>query len=372
MFPVSSEFLAALRSPHTVAIRVDAYRGNVKLGVPDGLRPEWVDDGLPVEAGSVSVDLASAVRRQLSITMADPALNPKDASSPLAPYGTELFVQRGITFPNGQTEYCPVGRFRIDDEEHETTGTAQITAPDRARAVAEARFIEPRQSLNGSSIVDEIRLLIGEVLSTVTVADLTGSTAITPRSVWEEDRWSAISELAEAIGAEVAFSPLGDAVIRPVPTVDNPPVWTINAGATGVLIADVRRMSREGVYNGVMARSARSDDSPPTWALVTDDNPSSPTWWDGPFGHVPYLYESPLLTSEEQAREAATAILAQRRAVTRQCTLAIVPNPALEVGDVVDIAFSDNTTERHLITKLSIPLDATSAMTVETTTSRSE
>lgn len=361
MWPVTAEFLATLRQSHVVTLQIDAYRG-----------AELVYENVPITGGSITVDESSMIRRTVDLTIGDPALNPgTDPAAALTPYAAELAIRRGIRYPNGKTEWAPVGRFRVNTANASAVGDLQVTGADRSAYLQDARFIGLTTSDTSLTIPEQIRRLILEVLPTVEVRDLTGSTARTPAVTWEEDRLKAIDDLATAIGAEVYFDPEGNAVIAPPAAIDDPPVWILDAGASGVLVNVTAETTREGTYNGVFA-SGEPGDGDPVWSTVVDTDPSSPTYWEGPFGKKPYVYTSPLITTVTQARDAATSLLAKVRGMSRQVSVELIPNPALEAGDVIHVIFPDGTVERHLIKSIGLPLDPGSAMSIGTKTPEPE
>jgi hypothetical protein len=356
MHPVSQAFLSSLRVSHVVTIRVDAYRGD-----------ELLASDLPVVSGEVSVDSGSLVRRTLSLTVADPSLDPGlDPLAPLAPYGSELVVSRGIRFPDGEVEWCPLGRFRVQEVSTSAGGAeVSVTGADRSSALQDARFTAVQAAQTSNTIPAEITRLVQAVLPGVAVTDRSSSTASTPAVFWEQDRIAAIDELAKAIGSEFYFGPDGTAVIAKVPSINDAPAWWVDAGESGVLVGAEMKLSREQTYNGVVA-SGENGDTPPVTATVTDDDASSPTLWGGPFGTKPRFYVSPLITTAQQATDAATSILNRARGMTRQLDLSLVPNPALEGGDVIRVRFPDGSVETHLVDALKVPLDPSSAMTLST------
>lgn len=358
MFAVSAAFTEALRESHNVVLRLDAYRGGVLLA-----------SDLPIAGGEVVCDATSQVRRELRVTVADPALAPGvDTAAILSPYGTDLAPYRGIRFPDGTVEWVPLGLFRVDKVHADLqAGVIGVTGPDRSKRVADDRFLLPAQSVTTNTVPAEIARLIHATLPAVTVADSTGSTTLAQLVTWEQDRWAAVEQLADAIGAEAFFDVAGNVVIR------NPPVpaaatigWWLDVGAHGVLIGGEQDTTRERTYNGVVVSGEQTDGTAPVAATVTDDDPASATYWSGPYGHVPMFYSSPLITTTAQAMAAAQTILNRTRGLVRQINLTAVPNPALEAGDVIGVLFPDGTAERHVVDSVTIPLDATTAMTVAT------
>lgn len=356
MYAVTDLFLRTLRASHQVRIQVDAYR--------DG---QLVLADLPIGGGSVTVDSGSQVRRTLSLTVSDPSLAPgTDPLAPLAPYGSELYVRRGIRYPNSSVEWVPLGWFRVESCSHTSGDQLQVTGADRSASVQDAKFTGTTASVTSNTIPAEITRLIQGGRSGTTVTDRTGNTSPTPSVFWEQDRWQAIQELAQSIGADVFFDPDGNAIIAPTPSITSAPVWWVDAGESGVLVSASTESTREGTFNGVVASGEAGGSWPPVSATVTDNDPASPTRWGGPFGYKPYFYVSPLITTQAQATAAATSLLAKVRAMGRQLSVSLVPNPALEVGDVVRVRFPDGSVETHLVDSFTVPLDPSSAMTITT------
>ncbi|MGZ0147134.1 DUF5047 domain-containing protein [Kribbella sp. WER1] len=357
MYPASTQFMDALRRSHVVTLQVDAYRGATLLQAD-----------LPISGGSVSVDGGSQIRRTLSVTVADPDLDPKvDPQAVLAPFGSDLVVKRGIRYPNGTTEWVPLGRFRIEDVQATIAQNGiSVTGSDRAATVKDLRFTAITQANTSNTVVQEITRLIQEALPGVGVTDYTGATAATPSVYWERERWEAIEQLGQAIGADVYFDPAGNGIIAPAPTVTNTPAWWVDAGELGVMVDGSRETSRETVYNGVVASGESDGDIPPVTATVWDSNPASPTYYLGTFGKKPFFYVSPLLTTTAQCVSAATSMLGRVTGLVRQLDLSCVPNPALESGDVIRVRFPDGSTETHLVDSFTVPLDPGTAMSLKT------
>jgi len=358
VYPVSTRFLDALRHSHNVRTQVDAYRAGT-----------LVRADLPIRDGSVSVDATSDARRQLDLSIADPTLAPKagDTTGPLTPYGTELYVRRGIAFPDGTVEWVPLGWFRVQSVSSPLrTDALKVSGVDRSARVADAKFLTVTQSTTTNTIPNEIKRLVQGAIPGIAFTDKTGNSTLTPELTWEQDRWGAISDLAKSIGAEVFFDADGSCVLRTIPGIDGDVAWYVDAGETGVLIEGTQDTSRDSTFNGVVASGERTDNFAPYSATVTDNDTKSPTYWGGAYGQVPYFYTSASITSAAQATAAATGLLARTKGLTRSVSLSAVPNPALDAGDVVQVVFPDRSYERHVVDSLTIPLDPTASMPIGT------
>jgi hypothetical protein len=143
-------------------------------------------------------------------------------------------------------------------------------------------------------------------------------------------------------------------------------VTTLKTGAGGVLSTLSRTLSRDGIYNGVIASGEQLDDTiPPVSAMVVDSDPASPTYWFGQFGHVPRFFSSSFLTTGAQCQSAALSILQQSTGLPYGLDFGLVPNPALEPLDPVGMRYPGRR-ERHVISQLVVPLDAETLQTGQT------
>ncbi|MFD7646353.1 DUF5047 domain-containing protein [Streptomyces albidoflavus] len=350
MYPVSETFLRALTLPHQIVTRVDAYYGGALYRAD-----------IPIEAGSVTVDRGSKVRRTLSLTVADPSLLPWDALDPLAVYGQELVVSRGIRFTHGD-EMVPLGTFRIDEPEGDVhAGPVTVTGKTAEAAVADAIFMLPTTTRGYNNMFEAISYLIHQVIPSAAILNATGRNPTCPVATWDAgaDRWDAVVQIATAMGAEVYVDPIGRFVIanRPDPLA-TPFAWDIAEGEGGTLVSASRRMSRDNVYNAVVVSGENTaSTSAPVSAIAYDNDPTSPTRWGGPYGRVPKSYQSSLLLSQGDCQTAANYMIADLTAPNIQTSISSIPNPALEAGDVIRVSYAGRK-ELHIAQSFSIPLTA--------------
>jgi hypothetical protein len=92
--------------------------------------------------------------------------------------------------------------------------------------------------------------------------------------------------------------------------------------------------------------------------VATDDDPASPTYYDGPFGAQTEFFGSPLLNSAAQCVTAAETRLARKLGISASLSWGAVPDPTRETSDVVtatrDALGLDQ--QVHIIETLSIGL----------------
>lgn len=363
-------FTQALRYPHELVVRVRVFRSGSDI-TPSGYN-QW-GGGLPItDGGTVTIDVSSQVRRQLSITVADPALSPQIAQDLLAPFGTELAVATGIKYPNGKVDWVPLGRFRVDSATATQSGQSgptgvDVAGSDRSANIVDGRFFIPTKSV-GSTVVAEIRHLVDPVMpaGVPSMVDLSGNTAACPAQVYDDkDRAGAVARLAASINTEFFISPDGTPTLRTLKKPSDPAAWTIDVGAQGVLLEASPAVDRTNIYNGVIATGERTDGTPAGFAVVTDDDPSSPTMWGGPFGKKPVFFSSPTL-APAQCFGAAAGLLARHTGAGWTISLSSLTNPLLEGGDPIQVNLPDGRIQRHIVDKLTIPLDVSTAMAIET------
>lgn len=348
MWPLSAAARDALLRPHAMAV-------TATITSPVG---SYLD--LPVAGGEVVVDATSAVRRTATL-QADPRYWPVSPTDLLAPFGSEAFIQYGIGLPDGTFEWVPLGVFTLSTtartRPYADSGAVEVTLEDRAARISDDIFDAPTQTVSGATNVAEITRLIQRTLGiTVAVTDATGSAQVAPVTELDKDPWvDGIEKLADALGAECFFDQQGIPVIRLQPTLLDASQWTVSEGELGTLTKIGEKLTRADAYNRVIASGQRSDGTTPAFAVVSDLDPHSPTYYLGPFGHKPYRYSSPLLTTVPQCTTTATALLARVAGTGVQLDLENIVNPALDAGDVIQAVRGSSVTT-HILDKVNIPL----------------
>jgi Domain of unknown function (DUF5047) len=189
---------------------------------------------------------------------------------------------------------------------------------------------------------------------------------ITSDVYFSENRADALAKLAEAAAAAAYFDADGAFVFNQAFDPDAPDVWTVDTGETGVLVDADESLDRTATFNGVLVEGQAAADTAPIAALVTDDDPTSPTRWGGPFGKVARIERNSAVQTVDQATAAAADLLERGLHLARSLTLTAAPNPALEAGDLVRVLFLDGRDERHIIDTVNIDLAAAGAQTLAT------
>ena len=333
MYPVSERFLARIAESHTVVTRVQLF---LTTG-------EVID--LPHTGGSVTVDRGQAIRRTCTVTCPDPSIIPRTPSDQLATYGARLLLRRGVDYGDGgQPELVPLGLFRLDSVDGDVSdGPVTLQGKDLSAIVADDKFTTPYTATG--TAVGAVTALIRRSLPDAQVISTVVDVGIGRRTFDVE--------------GEVYANADGEFTIATLPDLlTTEPAWEIAAAEHGVYISARRAMSSENVFNGVLARGENAAEGVlPVSYLATDDDPGSPTYWDGPFGRRPAFYSSSTLISTLNCQNAAKLKLLAAKAPNASGDITALPNPALEPGDVLRILHPDGTRELHQAAAFTVPLD---------------
>lgn len=362
MYAVSTRFLETITESHTPIVEVKLFR-------TDG-----IVETLPITGGSVSVDRSSATRRTCSVTITDTTLIPKTAADKLSIYGAQLRISRGVAYSDGTTELVPLGQFRLDEVSGDVDdGPVALGGKSLECIVSDDTFTTPYKATG--TAVAAITALIQRSIPTAAVINRATDASIGPRT-WDAqgDPWAAVTECAAAIGAEVYCDADGVFIVATLPDIlAVAPAWTIAAGEGGAYVAANRGMSADGVFNGVLASGENTEsDIAPVSALVVDSDPTSPTYWGGPFGHRPTFYSSPTLTTVPACAAAATLQLLSSVAPNASADISALPNPALEPGDVIRVVYPDGSKELHQVQSFPVPLDVGGDFTLQTISAKED
>ncbi len=359
MRPVSDKFLAAVSGPHQIATRVDLMLGGIVI-----------ESDVGIADGRVTLDRTAATLGRFTAKLIEPDRLPLGPTSLFTPFGYELAVWRGVTFADGtDPELVPLGVFPIQRSSVDgVTLLADLNAMDRSQTIRDAGFEDDYTVAAGTNYGTAIQTMLNARVAGLTYS-FASTSYTTPLLTFtpDMDPWAEAQKMARNIGMELYFDGLGVCTMRPEPTTSGTSVLTIAEGDNGVLTAASKDLDRGPAYNRVIAYGVNASNTAVPRAVATDDDPTSPSYYYGPFGKKPRRYASPFITTNAQALSAAEAILASNIGVAASVDFGLVPNPALEAGDVALIVREAlDVNELHLIDVLSIGLSAESGMTGRT------
>lgn len=353
-WPTDSAFAAALISRDQFPVyKADVTRAGVS-----------VLSGVPVNTGSVTVSTASP-RRTCSLTVVDDAgdLVPADSNDPLAPYGNEIALARGLVTAGGFV-LVPVGVFRIDKAVSSTAGgavTIAISGSDRSARVSDDKLVDYLSIDAGTNIGTAIKSLISPSLADDQLYNFAPVTATTTAQTYApgDDRWEKATALAEAAGCLLGFDAVGVATLRPVPDASTAsPAWRFTVGPDSILTSVSNSLDRTAAANRIIVIAQGTGVDTPLTGFAQDDDPDSPTYIDGPFGHaVPPPISTSLLNTQDDVDAYAAAQLRFYAGATQQVQLSCVALPQLDAWDVIEVAVGDVALDgRYVVDQISLPL----------------
>lgn len=357
MRPVSARFLRTVRGSHAMAARARICARGLTGTDPAGV-------AVAIQAGTVTLDGAADVRSTADLTIA--AAWPRSSTDPVTPYGNELFIERGVTYGDGSTEFVSLGYFRIEDptQDDPPDGPIRLSGKDRMSGLQDARLLAPRTYQPAATYGTVVADLVQDVFPGVAIHwdDATDLVTLGRPLTVERDRYAFLADLVRARGKIFYWDHVGELQIRTAPD-STVPVYDVTHGENGVLVTLSRKLTRAGVYNAVAASGEAPGDAAPARGVAVDNDPASPTYYFGNFGPVPRFYASPFLTTDAQAAAAAMAMLLRSRGLPYAVTFGMVPNPALEPYDPIRVRYPRSGTEIHVADRLTIPLTAAGVMT---------
>lgn len=322
-----------LSSAYTVAATVESWLGSEYLGE------------VPVEDGSVSWDASQQVQGSLSLSVPRAGAagdedwrdwDPTDPTHPLACFGQVLHVSMTIgSLISSAWWTVPLGRFLITSVEPGPS-TVRVTGKSLLQRLEEDRLTEPMAPDPAGSMASELRRLIGSRMGLIIDPALRDYPC--PSMTWGESRIDAVYEIARSWPAVVREG--GDGILYVSPPTPDPtsrPDLRLSDGAEGTVVGVAASVSRDKIYNRVVARGQESsDEGTPSFQAIADQL-NGPMRVDGPYGVVPRFFSSPLITSTAQAKSTAEAMLAD--AVRKKIKVPVehAPDPRIRLDAHVEV-----------------------------------
>lgn len=345
------------------AARNSSHEPYLLVEVLDGQQNVIATD-LTYLAGSVTATLTSRVARKCSITFTED-MYPYEAGDLLAPYGNMIRAWRGIQFADGHKYRWVVFVGRIQETQLNANGTCTAYAADFAADVVENKFQTPQNSQAGALVSTQVRNLVSDgfpqaTFDTFQIVDLT----VRPLT-WQLDRSQALDELATSVSA--FWYPLADGVftLRQYPwTVPSDPIQTYMDGDGGSVITSTASRSREDVYNVLTVTGERLNGDEAVYATASDFNDSSVTFVEGNFGVRSQLIRLQTPADQGSAQAAANNSLRRMVALFDTWQWEMVPDAALELGDVVRLNVRGRSDIIQVVASYQIPLDLSGVMRV--------
>lgn len=347
MITLSDAATSALTRSYKLRLAVESWRGATLLS-----------DDVPVDSAFEETDRGLRVPER--VTLAVPryyrgeSWSPIADDHPLAANGQRMRVQLGIDIGNGVTEWFQRGWYVIKSSTAQGD-TVNVELVSLLWLIDEARFVSPFQPTG--TLISTIQDLLEPALTVVVDGSLSDRAVPTASINWDEDRLGAVMELLDAWPADAYVTEEGYLYVTSADQ-STTPVLTLTNGTGGTIIEATGSSTRDNAFNVVVALGTASDGGQ---VQGTAFDYTGPKAYNGPFNPlpVPYKFYSPLLTTVAQCQAAARTRLANlKRSVGLEFQVQMVPNPALQVGDVVSITTDDYTDLTCSVEALSLPYTA--------------
>lgn len=356
----AADFASLIAGSHTAR-----FRATLVAGFQTGEDPSGTS--LRVIGGGVEFDASADIRASGSVSIAEAWPTARDLD--FAPYGTEVFLSRGVETGALGVKWAPLGYYRISQttQADAANGPLTLDLDDRMATIIDSRFMQPRQWLTGTSVGDIVNEIVLEVYpDAVIIWDDDSDLSTIGRSlIVEESRLEVLKTLADGLGKIFYWDEQGRLTFKDIPPEDDI-IWVVNAGSGGVMVNADRSLSRDGVYNAVVVTGEGADEIEPVRAVAINAQESSPTFFGGPFGRIPRFYSSSFITTQSQAENAAVNLLRKTLGAPYDVGLSAVPNPAVRPYDVIRVVYNDGTREVHIVDRASIPLDVETPVSIAT------
>jgi hypothetical protein len=321
-----------------------------------------------VSEGSVDEDESTIVRHDFSVTVIDEDgdLIPLIANDTLAPIARRLRVSRGFVWPGTPPETVPlVTGWLTSVSARSESGEVRVTGMDR---MARLQSPSPRPVyINAGRRADlAIRDLLWTIDPTVEF-DLMVSEWTLPRLSYEIETDIASQAagpdgLAEAVGAELFVNRDDRMEMRPVPTATGLPVARFVEGPSCTVVSADWTWDSDDIRNGVIVTAQHSSMSAAARGEAWDDDPESEYFRGGTYGERPRFVSTEKATTPGQATAMARGILERDLGGSFEIDLEIVPDPSIEVGDVVYVDLpSVKRTGLYVVARLGFSLGSISA-----------
>ena len=239
-----------------------------------------------------------------------------------------------LAVPQQQEEYAPVGTLVITD----VVGTypqLSFTVYDRMWLLG--TFAQPYKIARGTDIITALSgLLATNIPSSRLDLNLPATSEHSTGALLYDVEASvadAAHQIATAGGLQLFVNQMGAFTATAEPSTDDPAVLSYEPGQFSMMMRPARSITGSEAYNAVVF-TGEATDVAPVRGYAQDDDPKSLTYV-GRMGTRIYYASSPVIRTSAQASLAAKTTLQRILGLADQIKIAVLPNPALDSGDVL-------------------------------------
>ena len=346
---------AALNGALRVGARVHVIRGGVVLATD-------------VPASDVVLDYTTKNDRKVpaQLTYTCPAdWYPQSPDDPLACYGQRSLVSMVYRGDDGVDFEVPLGQFVHSTWEDSRDGV-EVTALDLTQLLEEDPMPWPSSPGRGATVRSELQRLASTI--PVVLDDGVVDAALSRQTQWGTSRTEAIASLAAARGFGVrvgADACLHAYLVRDASYVD------VLYEAGGMLLdvspADVRgRVANRWVATGTVTKTGAGGEKTSEQKITVTRVADTPPYDHASYGWVTEHVDVSAAEDRKAVEDAADKAMSEALSASHTCSLTILPDARLEVGDIVGVVAEDGSRLAGRVAAYSLPVsDATATMRVD-------
>lgn len=322
MWTVSQDFLDSIPAGSRVVVTAE-------------LDTDGTITTLQVVTGSVSGQDQN-VRRTFSGSFSHESLSAYELYDLVSFDAAILSVSVGFDW-GGVTEVVPVFMGRISRASLSMSDAhVSVSAADFGYDLAQQKFFPALTQAASMTRRAAIAAIVADVFPGITVSDsATDTGTLLSEQTWTGSRWDAIKSLATDGNMECFFGPDGSFIIRDLPTIGTA-VYLFKTHEGGTITGFDRERPLDKLFNAVVVKPATTDGSQ-TWTPVTAEitDVTSPR-------HKSRIGVRPLEISSSTATSIGASTIAGEKLLqvqgrTETVSLDSIANPALELGDTVQV-----------------------------------
>lgn len=342
-------------------------------GCAVGARVSVVRGGRPVAAGvpvsGVMVEATADRDVPVQVTVKAPAAwTPTHPTDPLAAFGQRLLISAVVVPSDGVERTVLVGEYLIKgwgSGESEVT----VTAVDLMQVPADDPMPWPSSPPAGATLRSELQRLASGL--TVVLDQGVVDSAVSRTAQWGTSRVEALQTLAASRSVGLRVGADGQLHAHPLGSGSNPSIIFEAASLPGragngllVSVDPVPRSERRANRWIVTGTQSSGSDDEVRWTATR--TATDPPYDPGSYGWVTSHKEFSAASSQAAVEAAADTYMREDVSAATALTLQVVPDPRIELGDVVGVVAADGTTWAGRVTAYSLPLsDVASSMRVD-------
>jgi hypothetical protein len=380
---VSDRFLKAVQGSYRSAYELTLCDPIPQFGTnPTGYKIPVVDGTITL---SSLTDIKSTATVMVPGNIAVPGFGtPWDA---FQPFGAELYVKLGVEYANGERELVPLGYHRIEQVTQNSApfGPIEIIALDRIAQIQQNNVQMPIPLNDGNSHRDVFERLVNgiSIPQQATFPGVSPSgpgaynnaripiswtgynpdkTVIVGDQIVQDSTYNYLADLIHIYNSAIRFNNDGGMEVFSLLVDYHAAKATLTAGRGGNVITVQRTTKRTGVSN-ICTAYGTDPNSITDFIISYNSDSASPLAWNSTqfpnvFGPATTYYSSPLLQTDGDVVLAGEALLRRFRALPLVYTLQVIPNPALQPFDPIDvIPWPDYNPTRAIIDTMTLPLN---------------